>query len=70
MKGIQFFCISKNKLVNVRKSLQKRYEGGCTVPGTCSFHVFIPKQIGIIAFKRTAEDEDFSEELNFKCLLF
>ena len=59
MKGVQFFYISKNEFVNVRKSLQERYKGGCTVPGMCSFHVFIPKQIKIIAFKRTAKDEDF-----------
>ena len=64
IKGVQFFYSSKNELVNVRKSLQERYEGGCTVSGMRSFHVFIPKQIGIIA-KRTAKDGDFSEENNF-----
>ena len=48
-----------------RELLKARFSLGSTVPGTRSFHVFVPQGNGVIAFKRCAEDESFAEMHNF-----
>ena len=47
-----------------RELLAYRFQFGSTVPGT-SFHVFIPEEVGVVAFKRCAEDEFFAGRYNF-----
>ena len=63
--AVQFFFISKHDLSPIRTMLKERYACGNTVPGTRSFHVFIPLDIGIISYKRTAEDENITGIHNF-----
>ena len=38
---------------------------GHTVPGTRSYHAFIPKNLGIFSFKRIGEDEEISGQHSF-----
>ena len=59
MPSIEFFYISKEDLGPVREYLQSRYELGSTVPGTCSFHLFKPVDVGVISYKTTADDANF-----------
>ena len=35
------------------------------MPGTRSYHVFIPQNIGIISFKRIGEDKEISKQHSF-----
>ena len=65
MPSIQFFFIEKDSLPAVRTTLQERYAGASTLPGTRSFHVFIPHDIGVLSYKRTAEDVSVSGTHNF-----
>ena len=65
VKGIKFFFLSKDETEQTRKHLQERFKVGHTIPGTRSFHVFIPIHPGAIAFKRTAEDDEVSGEHHF-----
>lgn len=48
-----------------RLKLQARYKIGHTIPGTRSFHVFLPVQSGVISFKRTAEGDEVSGKHHF-----
>ena len=57
--------IPKDDLTQVRTKLKTRYELGHTVPGTRSYHVFIPQNIGIISFKRIGEDKEISGQHSF-----
>ena len=54
--SISFFHLSADDLSITRRELEKRYEQGMTVPGTQSYHMFIPNGIGQISYKRTSED--------------
>ena len=65
ISGIKFFFLPADELEDTRRSLQERYKVGHTIPGTRSFHVFIPVQAGVIAFKRTTEDAEMSGEHHF-----
>ena len=56
MPTAKLFFLPKDDLVRVRLKLKARYAIGHTVPGTRSYHVFIPKDVGIICFKRTEEE--------------
>ena len=65
MPSIEFFFIEKEHLHPIRTKLQNRYAGASTLPGTRSYHVFIPNEVGIISYKRTAEDQVLSGTHNF-----
>lgn len=65
MPSIKFFFIEKSTLQAVRTRLQERYADASTLPGTRSYHAFIPIDKGIISYKRTAEDESVSGTHSF-----
>ena len=65
MPTIKFFFIEKEQLSSIRVQLQERYSSGCTIPGTRSYHSFIPRVLEIIKFKRTSEDDIASGVHNF-----
>ena len=65
MNTVELFYIPKDDLTQVRTKLKTRYELGHTVPGTHSYHVFIPQNIGIISFKRIGEDKEISGQHSF-----
>ena len=56
---------NKDDLTQVRTKLKTRYELGHTVPGTHSYHVFIPQNIRIISFKRIGQDKEISGQYSF-----
>jgi len=65
MPTVEFIFIPKDDLVQVRSKLKSRYALGHTVPGTRSYHVYIPKNVGVISFKRIGEDKEISGEHSF-----
>ena len=65
MPDVQFYFIRKEGVDMTRELLAYRFQFGSTVPGTRSFHVFIPEEVGVVAFKRCAEDEFFAGRHNF-----
>ena len=65
MNTVELFFISKDDLTQVYTKLKTRYEFGHSVPGTCSYHVFIPQNIAMIYFKRIGEDKEISGQHSF-----
>ena len=57
--SICFSLIPKETMIAVRESLAKRFADGKTVPGTRSYHHYIPTSTSTIACKRTSEDTEF-----------
>ena len=37
----------------------------CTVPGTMSYHLFAPQEVGVISYKRCADDTEFAGRFDF-----
>ena len=56
IKTIRFVLIQKVDMTSVRKFLNARFENGRTVPGTRSYHHYVPLSTSKIAYKRTSED--------------
>ena len=56
IENIRFIYISKDDTTRVRDFLCERYKKGKTVPGTRSFHHFIPTTTTPISYKCTSED--------------
>ena len=65
MPTVKLFFLPKDELVKVCSKLKTRYAIRHTEPGTLSYHVFIPKDVGIICFIRIGEDEEISGQHNF-----
>ena len=57
MVKIKFFGISKERMEDVRKLLEKRFSKGNTVLGTRSSHHFKPLSSSKIAHKLSSEDD-------------
>ena len=57
MPSINFYFLSKENLIEVRNGLEDRYAQGHSIPGTISYHIFSPENVGSIKFKITAEDQ-------------
>ena len=57
MPTVECFFVPKDDLTKVRTKLKTRFAHGHTVPGLFLFrNVFIPKNVGILSFKRIGED--------------
>ena len=65
MPTVEFFFVPKVDLTKVCTKVKTRYARGHTVPGTHSYHVFIPKNVGILSLKRIGEDEEISGQHSF-----
>ena len=65
IKDIEFFFISKDSMVKVREQQIKRFAHGSTIPGTRSFHQFVPLSDKKIALKYTSDDRDFAGTFSF-----
>ena len=57
---IVFYNLKKEKICETRQELEERFSTAKTVPGTRSFHHFIPVSENTIATKRISEDEKHS----------
>ena len=62
---IVFFYISHLEMINICENLQNRFEKVRTLPGTRSFHHFVPQSNSKISYKITSYDEFFSGSFNF-----
>ena len=65
MLTVEFFFVPKDDLTKVCTKLKTRYAHGHTVSGTNSYHVFLPKNVGILSFKRIGEDEEIKWTTQF-----
>ena len=66
VKGITFVFMDIQFVARKRElMLSQRVSIGATIPGTQSYHVFQPMKVGVIGYKRTAEDEHFQGCRNF-----
>ena len=59
LKAIVFFSIHKEDMVEVCKTMDKRYAEGDTVPGTRSCHHFEPISTTSVRAKQLSDDESF-----------
>ena len=55
---VSFWGISKTCMIEVRQTMQQRYDLGKTIPGTRCSHHFIPLSKNKISYKLTSEDID------------
>ena len=58
MEDITFVLIEIKTMNKLRLVLNKRFEVAETVPGTRSFHHYIPLSENTIGFKHTSEDKE------------
>ena len=65
MPSVEFFFVPKDYLIKVCTKFKTRYARGHTVPGTRSYHVFIPKNVGMLSFKRIGKDKEMSGHIVF-----
>ena len=59
ISGIVTLLLRKEEMCVIRARLEYRYSQISTVPGTCSFHHFLPPTSGVIAAKHVSSDEKF-----------
>lgn len=59
IEGIKFILVEKEEVEEVKRSLTMRFKNASTVPGTRSFHQFIPLARDKIAMKQCSEDEKY-----------
>ena len=52
-----------------RGYLTARFDCGSTVPGTRSFHLFVPQGKGVVSYKRCADDDEFAGTHDFSKIL-
>ena len=62
---IIFFDISHLEMINICENLQNRFEKVRTLPGTRSFHHFVPQSNSKISYKITSYDDFFQVLLIF-----
>ena len=65
MPTVEFFFVPKDDLTKVCTKLKARYARKHIVAGTHSYHVFIPKNVGILSFEGISEDEEISGQYSF-----
>ena len=70
INGIHFILIRKEEMEDVRKYLKLRYKLGSTVPGTRTYHCFIPISTHEIQFKRINADVEFSGSFKFIAFIY
>jgi hypothetical protein len=64
IKGIFVSFISIEQMDPVRSMLETRFSTVSTLPGTRSFHQFVPLSETVMATKRVSEDESYALEYN------
>ena len=57
IKGIDFLFLKNQEIGNIRVNMEERYKRADTVPGTRSFHQFIPISDSIIGAKYVSDDQ-------------
>ena len=65
IRGIDFAFINSKDVVVTRNEMKERYIHAKTVPGTRSFHQFIPQSINTIAAKHVSDDSKYAIKVSF-----
>ena len=63
---IKFFFIMSNDMDASRGKQNARYKRGKTIPGTRSYHYFIPTEDRYLLYKRASMDQNFTGEYSFR----
>ena len=63
--GIHYFQIQAQEMVKVRDFLNERFKSKRTIPGTRSFHQYVPLGQLSIGCKRVSDDDDFMLQYDF-----
>ena len=64
-KGIKFIFITKDELTKTQESLEDRFAKAMTIPGTRSYHEFIPLNKNTIAMKYCSKDQEVATTFSF-----
>ena len=65
IQGIKFFFITKDELTKTQESLDNRFATAITIPGTMSYHEFIPLSENTIAIKYCSKDQEVATTFSF-----
>ena len=65
LKGIKFEFRSKETMEVTRENLKTRFLEAKAVPGTRSYHHFVPLSSSCIGTKRTLTDEEYASKFDF-----
>ena len=65
IKGIDFLFLKNQEIGNIRVNMEERYKRADTVPGTRSFHQFIPISDSIIGAKYLSDDHYYAVQFDF-----
>ena len=65
IKGIDFLFLKNQEIGNIRVNMEERYKRADTVPGTRSFHQFIPISDSIISAKYVSDDQYYAIQFDF-----
>lgn len=63
--GIYFAFIDSKDVAAIRNEMKERYSHAKTVPGTRSYHQFIPLSTNTIAAKRVSDDKEYGIKFYF-----
>ena len=65
IKGIDFLFLKNQEIGNIRVNMEERYKRADTVPGTRSFHQFIPISDSIIGAKYISDVQSYAVQFDF-----
>ena len=65
IKGIDFLFLKNQEIGNIRVNMDERYKRAETVPGTGSFHQFIPIYESIIGAKYVSDYQYYAVQFDF-----
>ena len=60
VKGIDFLFLKNQENGNIRVNMEERYKRADTVPGTRSFHQFIPISDSVIGAKYVSDNQHYA----------
>ena len=69
IKGIDFLFLKNQEIGNIRVNMEERYKRADTVPGTRSFHQFIPISDSIIGAKYVSDDQYYAIQFDFNIVV-
>ena len=66
---IDFLFLKNQEIGNIRVNMEERYKRADTVPGTRSFHQFIPISDSIIGAKYVSDDQYYAIQFDFNIVV-
>ena len=65
IKGIDLLFLKNQEIGNIRVNMEERYKRADTVPGTRSFHQFIPISDSVIGAKYVSDNQYYAVQFDF-----